>query len=1159
MGVVFAGIAMALHPDALGVRTWVLPFEPPDQVSLDYLAIELARRPDDVALRRAFARQLEQVGELEQAAEVARPLLELAGDDPESWDLVVRIELARTRAAGGDARPRLEARLAELLGRARSAPLEPARRVRFAEAAQEIGQPGLAARYLDGARGALERLTRLERSARLYMEAGDRDRAAERWLEVARLELAGDAAPDRLARAVAALEAAGRVAAARGVLVDWLRRAPGARAALDPAIRLAWAAGDLDRAFALSSRRARGFSEDPRVLRDHVEIALARGAPADGLAAARRLEAIRPGDRAARALHARVAEWSGLGDEALRVWWSLAREGDRAARAEAERLARGLGEERVLLAILSERLARGARGPELVEQVVFLAEALGEPERARAVLVKAAARRGAPKRLSTRLARLEARMGLLSTAAARWAEIDRRFGTTPREAVTWAGLLWRAIGPKAALDALKDRDLDDAEVAERVAELAWQVGARGLAVRAHRALAAAGRLEPYQALRLARVLESEGRLGEALDAVESALREAPSVELLLRGLELAVQRARPREALALLELAPEAEAEARALPAYWRLRAQIAVGLERPGAARRALEKVVELDPGSDRAAADLLWLLVRLDDRAGIARWIRALAPQADAASGLYPVLAAALAHLGRDAEALRYYALEAGERPEDWRFWLDYADTLERVGRRDAALRMRRYGLRKVPEDAPLGRLLMGAGILGDAERALAARRLARDPEAPRPARRAAAGVLLEAGAPARARRGLEALGPLAQSAGVLWHDARLGVALAERDRAAVARLLAASPEGASPALEAEAHAFLGRYDAALALALRSRVDGRGAVTRAALLRYLAAETRRRPQEARGGGGYDRLGDLERVFGRAACQLSDGPWSARVVGGYAWLEDRPGRAIGGGVDGEGWLALALERRWRRGELTVEAGGHAQVGGGPVVPRLRVRARHALDARFEVWARATAFEVVPETPLLLTLGVRERVGVGAAIELPGGLRLRASIDGEHHHDRGGATLGLGAVGDLRLSRGLDLGGSNRLEVYASGRALARSAAETFGPELSPLDARGLTPADILPTEFATAGLGVAIGRGDLAAVPNPALGLRYFVDAWAGWQWPLDQPAYRVEAGLGARLFGPDELHLRGYFGNVLGGLEDVQAGLTLGYRWRL
>ena len=77
--------------------------------------------------------------------------------------------------------------------------------------------------------------------------------------------------------------------------------------------------------------------------------------------------------------------------------------------------------------------------------------------------------------------------------------------------------------------------------------------------------------------------------------------------------------------------------------------------------------------------------------------------------------------------------------------------------------------------------------------------------------------------------------------------------------------------------------------------------------------------------------------------------------------------------------------------------------------------------------------------------------------------------------------------------------------------------------------------------------------------EGSLDAVPNPLRATRWFVDGWMGWQWPLNEPAYRLEAGLGTRVFGSDELYARGYFGNVLSGLDDVQAGIQLGYRLRI
>lgn len=1169
MGAVFTGVVVALHPDVLGVRTWI-GTDSSDAVSLSYLSLELERRPGARALRVAYVKQLRSAGRSDEAARAAAPLLVEEPLDPEVVALVSQIEIDRVRAVSGDLRRQREEALARLLGQAHSLTLTEEQRSSFVAIALEIQRPDLAAQFMDQAM-ELDAATRLEKAAVLYSEADRVDDAADRWLSLAELELAGAARPDPLSRAITSLESAARTAEALDLSERWLEKAPRQRDALDAAIRLNLGAGRLDRAFKLSTRRVSEFSEDAIAHEAHVRLALARAEPVDALPAARRLVRLRPGHRASRVLRARVAEWSGSPDEALESWWALALRGDVQARKEAERLARGLGDDRVLLALLSLRLNRGENNLAILEQLVFLSEKIGEPERARQALLRASKKPKAPKRVMIRLARLEARMGLLATASDRWSGIHERYGTTPAEDVERAQLAWRASGPEEALENLTeggelDQKLASASVADLAANLAWHLGDRATALRAHRALLEIGQLESYQIVRLVRLLRAEGRLFEAMDVVEESLGAVVSPEVLLRGLELAVAARRPQRASALLQASPPSERAARLWPAYWRYRAELARMEGDPAVARTSLERVVQLDPGSTQALADLLWLLLDLDDRDGLSHWFDQAGEGADDRPQLWRVLAVAASRVGRHQEALRWYALEAGRRPEDWSFWLDYAGALEQVGRRNSALRLRKYGLRQVSEQERLGRLLLGQGVLPKAELLLSARLLAFDREASSSARNAAVRFLLSEDDRARSERAIrdgdaddEGSSSRWGTTALSWYEARLSLALAKEDRAAVVRMIQSPPQGLDPSLEAEAYALLGEYDRALHVAFQSRVDGRTSVGRESVLLFLRAESLKRPREVVGAANYLRVGELDAFGAEAGCVLSEGSIRTRLEVAAHALEDRPGRAVGRAIDGDGRLAIEVEHFWDRGLVAFELGGQAQVGGN-TVPQFELNIRRALDEQLEVFIRGRAFAVVPETPLLYTLAARDDVSMGMAWRLPERFSLMTSINLEHHHGRQGGTFGFGVVGDARLARDfLWQRGERRLSLYTSARAVLRDAQSRFPRELESLAAAGLRPEDLLPTEFAVVGVGAQLAQGDLTVVPDPDRALRYFVDVWGGWQWPSNEPAYQVEAGLGQRLFGPDELYVRGFFGNVLTGLEGVQAGLQVGYRVRL
>lgn len=1152
MGLVLSGVAISLHPDVLGVRTWTSSAES-DAVSLAYLELEVNRRPTVVPLRVAYVRQLMGVGQLDRASEAAAPLVVEERLDDDAWDLILEVERERVRAALGDERRRRAEYLARLLETATQRDLSDDRKLAYAELASEIGRPDLAARLVEKTKLADE--VRLTRAARYWAEAEDPSAAADRWLELAERERGGRGRPEVLESTVAALRRADRADEGLTLTRLWIAQHPSPEA-LELAVQLELELGDIERALSTSERLLRERPEDPEVLRRHVGLALAVSRPDEGLVAARRLMSVEPGRRENRELRARVEEWSGRPEAALRLWWGLTRGGTPRARRraieEAERLARGLGDQQVLLQVLSARLDRGDDRLEVLEQIVYLAESVGEPEQARLVLLRATRRPGAPKRVWLRLARLEARMGLLAGAVERWQILDARFGTDLDEAVERAGVAWRVLGPDAALDVLRGRPLAtlNGPALELLADLAWQIGDRDLGLAAHLRLVDRG-ARPHQISRLIQLLRSRGQEAQALEVALAGLRATDDPELLLSALELAARSAPERET-EVLGVSSEAVAASEGRPAFWRLRARIASLQGRREAAKLALQSALRLDGGSVQSKADLLWLLLDLRDDE-LETWYGRIRRRARSQPLLWAPLAASAVALGRDREALRWYALKAGQSPDGWRFWLDYADALQRVGRRDAALRMRRFALRKIPEVSDdLAHLLVGAGVLPEAELQLRARRLVDDERAPRAARRAAARQLVTTDGDERV------LGFSAAPTRTLTtrlHEAELGLALALDDHRAVGRLMSVPREDLDPALVAQGHAYLGHYGDALAAALVSRVDGRGGVARATLAAYLEAESRAHPRELRARTRYERWGDLEALGFSVDGVYSRGAWAVLFDAGHRRFDDVPGTALGVPVSSDTWLGIGGRRAWSEGWLEARIGAHLQQ---QAVLQAELRFQHALNRKLNVLARVGVGDVVGETPSLLTLGVRDRAQVQLSGVGPVRTQWSVGLDGEHHRARDGRTFGLGGVLRAQVSKGWRRHG-RQWEVYGSGQLTLRETNEVFEGELAALAARGLRPEDVLPTRFASAGVGARLRQGAMDLVPTPRRRLRYLVDVWGGWQWPRNAPAFRVEAGVGHRLFGPDEISARGFVGNVVGGQDGVQAGVQLEYRLRL
>ena len=994
------------------------------------------------------------------------------------------------------------------------------------------------------------------------------ERPARSWAQTDGQAPAAAHGRERLTRAITALEAAGRRDEARAIAKRWLARQPRSRAALDVAVRLAWEEGNVDAAFAFSVRRCALAPRDPAVLTAHIELALARSKPADGFEAARRLARVR-GTGADRIRYARMAEWSGRPHEALDEWWRLARERGPSALPEAERLARMVGDERILRAVAFRRLRRELENVTLIEEISALSEALGEPEEARRVLIRAVSRREPPRRLLVLLAKLEARMGRSRSALRRWAEVARRYGTSADDDVERADLAWSAVGPEAALAILEARravGLLPPEVAKRLARLGWMLGDRRAKVRASYALLERGQLDPPSALRLMQLHRIEGQPGRAVDVAQRVLAPnargrafwAPlegAAQVLLRGLEMGLESGRFSAAGALVGLLPEADEIARRWSAYWQVRARLALGRGREEEAVFAIDHAIALNPDAPSARAEILWVLIQLNDRTRLRDWARRVASGAENESLLFAPLAAAFHRLGQPHHALPWYARRARSAPTDWRFWLSYATALDGGGRGDAAERARRYGRSLVPSEESVGRVRFGGSGRSPAERILLARTLAFDGTRATTVRRAAASVLTELSDFEYASLALERL---AAGPGLpAEHDARLRTALATRNRGRAQRLLDSGPRP-TPFVEAETEAFLGRFDRAVAVAVRSRIERPGAVGRADILRYLGADGHRRPNDVRAEGTYGRLGNLELFGFEARGRASMGAYSLELSAGVQTFEDRPGATLGLAVTGDFRAALSLARPFGGTQIGLRTGVHRQMGGS-ALPQVALTVRSRVSGRLELFGRAAANEVVPESPFQYTLMVQDRLALGGVFNANERLTLSGRGAFELHRVREGDLLAVGGTGEVRFAGVLAPDGRyGRVEMYATGHGVVRDRVTPVPDRFPPVDDRGRDVEGLIAPSFVTVALGLKVARGVPGALPEHGIRFRYVVDGSVGWQAPLGTPAYWLEAGLGIALFGSDELSVRGFVGNVLAGLSDIRVGSRMGYTVR-
>jgi hypothetical protein len=123
------------------------------------------------------------------------------------------------------------------------------------------------------------------------------------------------------------------------------------------------------------------------------------------------------------------------------------------------------------------------------------------------------------------------------------------------------------------------------------------------------------------------------------------------------------------------------------------LRAQFHDAEGRPAAAEADFRRAMAMEPGNIDWAASLLWHLISRKETAALRRELAVQAARARETPALWEPYAAAYALLGETPRALTWYArLREGKR-DDYLWLLNYADVLEQGGHGSMALRVRRH----------------------------------------------------------------------------------------------------------------------------------------------------------------------------------------------------------------------------------------------------------------------------------------------------------------------------------------------------------------------------------------------------------------------------------------------------------------------------------
>lgn len=433
-----------------------------------------------------------------------------------------------------------------------------------------------------------------------------------------------------------------------------------------------------------------------------------RDALAVALSAVRQLPPQNPQHRLWRLRVAQVADWSEQPALALEQWHALARASNAAADwAEVRKRAQQSFDSARLTDALEFARRRAPDDTALLRQLVAAYEQQGLPERAIA-LVQAALRADRTDRTDRKarlelLAQLTERAGRDNVRRDTLRALAREFRTDTGIAVALAQLeyargdlpaAWAALAPHLKTPPRADTDAGR-DFWNTVADLAALTGRRDEAVRAYRALVAAGAADEDDYNNLIAALEESAPL-EAAAVAEAAYRRFSRSFFAQQALYLRVRYGAAGETRALLaRLSSPADAALLADAQFLAQRASFLLGDNDPAGAARDARRALALAPQAHDTRALLIWALVAARDADALRAALNQGHGIARNEASLWAPWAGGWLALQEPRRALPWLRQQA-ERDATWSLAL--AEALAQLGQTDAAWQLRHRAWREL-----------------------------------------------------------------------------------------------------------------------------------------------------------------------------------------------------------------------------------------------------------------------------------------------------------------------------------------------------------------------------------------------------------------------------------------------------------------------------
>lgn len=1144
-----------------------------DPLSIAYMQLLLRTRPGDEALRAAVAHNLGGAGKWDEARATLLPLLGEAGETGQRMrmealelELLILQQLPRDSAQRGV----VMGKIAGWIERLRQEPLKALALVRLAEISLSVTLPGAAAQIYDqlALREPGRRPSWLALAATQYLASNAPERAAQVY-EKAALQAASDG-PDYRQYTLLALDA--YLAANRGAEALRLAEAALTRLARDPefierVMALALAQNNAAAAQRLGRQLVVLKPGDAGVLLRQFELEVAAKDLPAALALAGALVALEPAQPEHRVRLARLAEWAGKPQLALEQWALLARSApasqamDNALRLALDRKKDGLWLELAALAMQKRPL----QPQELVALNAIQARD-GASRALIAFLSDYRKRHPLQPAQGEALANALGQQGDVPAALAVWQDMSPRQISPVEAARRQAELLIRLKRPDEAWAVLQpvrsQAAPGDTAYWQSVGDLAWAREPRSGALAPYRAVLEAGAFNALAMERLIELYNASAEPRQAIAVGQQGYRQLGEARWLLLAMD-AASRASDWEALrGLSQQTRKDEKKFAKSEMYWLLEAQLASHDAGKSRARTAYQRALALNPASVATRVQLLWFEMDGGNASQLEGYLQQWQADAQAEPAYWPAYAVALLQLKKPQESLVWFERQARAQPQDVMWGLNHAQALEAADHKDAARRLRASLLPRLkeklgPADAltrprDKGLMLAYAAIVRDVDGAAASDQVLQQ--------------MLRHGHDDAEVYQLLVASSLSQEKFDQAHDwlvraeaahhrlpayQSLAVALEQDDRPALEKILLQRDKELSPADKVTALRQLGRHVLALSLTEKSLLDADEESSE----RLRQHRDQLRVQLARRiEAGYERrnLTDLNirRAEAAASFPLESSRATVRLAHNSLRADGSALQAVHGLSEND--ASVQLDVSLGKDPLRLTLGRNQR--SDKSLTYGRVEWTHALDKRLTARLDLSLHGLTEETSALRAFGSKDKIAIGLSGNPSEATYARMELAAQRFNTRSGDKLGEGYRLEGEFG-GTPLKSAPAWQMRVSGSSEKNRLADRLPPALAA--ALQLPPSaveNVLSPRFSTLGVGATYRQGAPEGALRRAQGL---VDGWVGRQWPANELAYSLRAGVSVPVTGAGQVRLEGFYTNVQGGVStQANRGVSIWYR---